>query len=81
MTQIRDLPLRCTCCGCKTLSERGDNEICAVCLWEDDGQDDDDAYEVLGGPNGSLSLTVGRANYRAYGTSRRQDLPRVGQPN
>ena len=80
MTPIRDLPLRCPCCGFKTLSERGDYEICAVCFWEDDGQDDDDADDVLGGPNGSLSLTVGRANYQEFGASRRQDLPHVRPP-
>ncbi|MEK8038405.1 CPCC family cysteine-rich protein [Burkholderia contaminans] len=80
MTSIRDLPLRCPCCRFKTLSERGGYEICAVCFWEDDGQDDDDADEVLGGPNGDLSLTKGRANYRAFGASRRQDLPHVRPP-
>ena len=79
-TPICDLPLRCPCCGFKTLGERGGYEICAVCFWEDDGQDDEDADEVLGGPNGGVSLTVGRANYRAFGASRRQDLPHVRQP-
>ena len=80
MTALRDLPLRCPCCRFKTLSERGGFEICAVCFWEDDGQDDDDAAEVLGGPNGDLSLTEGQANYRAFGASRRQDLPHVRPP-
>jgi hypothetical protein len=80
MRHIRDLPLRCPCCGFKTLSARGGYEICAVCFWEDDGQDDDDADEVLGGPNGDLSLTKGRANYRAFGASRKQDLPHVRAP-
>jgi hypothetical protein len=80
MIHIRDLPLRCPCCGLKTLGERGGYEICAVCFWEDDGQDDDDADEVLGGPNGDLSLTVARANYRAFGASCKQYLPHVRQP-
>jgi hypothetical protein len=40
-----------------TLNERGGWEICAVCFWEDDGQDDHDADNVRGGPNGALSLT------------------------
>jgi len=62
-----DAPLRCPCCRCKTLDERGSFEICAVCFWEDDGQDDDDADVVRGGPNGGLSLTQARANYRAMG--------------
>ena len=28
------LPLRCPCCGCKTLGERGAYEICSVCFWD-----------------------------------------------
>ncbi|KAB7778749.1 hypothetical protein CEK65_07480 [Xanthomonas sp. LMG 12459] len=54
---IKGLPLRCPCCGYKTLSERAAFEICAIFFWEDDGQDNDDADAVLGSPNGSLSLT------------------------
>jgi len=75
-----DLPLRCPCCGYKTLKERGEFEICPVCFWEDDGQDDDDADEILGGPNGDISLTQGRANYKELGASQRQDLPQVRPP-
>src|SRR2546430_2312143 len=63
----RDLPLRCPCCGCKTLSERTAFEVCEVCCWEDDGQDNGDADENRGGPNGSLSLTEARANYLRFG--------------
>ena len=65
--QPPELPLRCPCCGCKTLSERGAYEICAVCFWEDDGQDDYDADVVRGGPNGALTLTKARANYCRFG--------------
>jgi hypothetical protein len=36
----------CPCCGFKTLEERGGFVICAVCYWEDDGQDDRDADRV-----------------------------------
>jgi hypothetical protein len=50
-------PVRCPCCLCRTLRERGGFGICPVCFWEDDGQDDHDADEVRGGPNGSLSPT------------------------
>lgn len=77
---IHDLPLRCPCCGYKTLSERSGFEICAVCFWEDDGQDDDDADEVLGGPNGDLNLTQARANFQEFGASRKQDIPYVRPP-
>jgi hypothetical protein len=67
--QPADLPLRCPCCGFKTLGERAVYEICPVCYWEDDGQDDPDADAVWGGPNGALSLTQARANYMAFEAS------------
>ncbi|MEU2155428.1 CPCC family cysteine-rich protein [Streptomyces sp. NPDC019396] len=40
-------------------------EICHVCFWEDDGQDEHDADEVRGGPNGSLSLSKARETFRS----------------
>lgn len=72
-----ELPLRCPCCGLKTLLERAAFEICPVCFWEDDGQDDADADEVRGGPNGSLSLSVARANYRSCGACEERATPFV----
>jgi hypothetical protein len=45
------------------LAERGGYEICRLCGWEDDGQDDADADQVLGGPNHELSLTAARDNF------------------
>src|SRR5436853_3831606 len=71
---------RCPCCQCRTLHERGGYEICPICFWEDDGQDDHDADEVRGGPNGSLSLTRARQNYRAFGACDRRSLERVRKP-
>ncbi|MBV9241580.1 MAG: hypothetical protein JO314_06190 [Acidobacteria bacterium] len=53
-------PYACPCCGEHTLYERGGDEICRICKWEDDGQDDHDADNVRGGPNESLSLTEAR---------------------
>jgi hypothetical protein len=41
-----DGPYPCPCCGFVTLSERSVYEICPVCFWEDDGQDDQDADRV-----------------------------------
>ncbi|MFF0739194.1 CPCC family cysteine-rich protein [Streptomyces sp. NPDC004111] len=58
----------CPCCYQRTLEERGHFEICAECGWEDDGQDDADADVVRGGPNGALSLTQARLEYRADAT-------------
>ncbi|KAB7772624.1 CPCC family cysteine-rich protein [Xanthomonas sacchari] len=79
---IKDLPLRCPCCGYKTLVEGVAFEICTVCFREDDGQDDDDADadEVLGGPNGNLSVTQARANYQQIVAFRRQGLSYVHPP-
>jgi hypothetical protein len=61
--------VRCLCCGCRTLSTPGAFELCPVCWWQDDGQDESDADVVRGGPNGALSLTLARANFLACGAS------------
>ncbi|MEU0484055.1 CPCC family cysteine-rich protein [Streptosporangium sp. NPDC006013] len=73
-------PYPCPCCGFLTLEERGMYEICPVCFWEDDGQDDHDADAVRGGPNYELSLTQGRRNFAEFGASRRQDIGAVRDP-
>ena len=52
-----------TCPGCRypTLKEKGAYEICKVCNWEDDEQNDDNADEIVsGGSNGNISLTQNR---------------------
>jgi hypothetical protein len=71
---------RCPCCGCRTLEERGGFEICPVCFWEDDGQDDHDADVVRGGPNGPLSLTQARRNYGEFGACSREEASAVRPP-
>jgi hypothetical protein len=60
---------RCPCCRSLTLHGRGGFEMCPVCWWEDDGQDDHDAHVVRGGPNGRISLAEARENYRRFGAS------------
>jgi uncharacterized Zn finger protein (UPF0148 family) len=50
----------CPSCGFPTLKERGENEICPLCNWKDNYQDDEQADEVWGGPNYKLSLTESR---------------------
>ena len=50
----------CPSCGYPTLSERSGYDICSICNWEDDGQDNETADEIWGGPNTSLSLTESR---------------------
>jgi len=74
--------LACPCCGYRTLEERGGYEICAVCWWEDDGQDNKRASEAWGGPNGGVSLTRARFNFLTYGIydPAREDLRRLQEP-
>ena len=61
----------CPCCHFPTLTTRGSFEICLLCNWEDDGQDNHNADKVLGGPNQSYSLTEARENFKKYLTSYR----------
>ena len=56
----------CPCCGYPTLPSRGEWEICVLCNWEDDGQDDSFADEVRGGANGEYSLSQARENFKKY---------------
>ena len=72
-------PHPCPCCGCRTLDERGMYDICPVCFWEDSGQDDHNA-DQRGGPNGSLSLTEARENFRRIGACEEAMLPHVRPP-
>jgi hypothetical protein len=57
----------CPCCGYRTIGERGNYDICKVCWWEDDGQDNRHSEQVMGGPNYGISLVMGRYNYLVYG--------------
>jgi hypothetical protein len=59
----------CPCCGARTLGQRGDYDICPVCWWEDDGQDNPQADIVMGGPNYHQSLTQARVNVLIHGIS------------
>lgn len=63
---VPDLRFECPCCEYSTLQERGGYEICELCGWEDDGQDEADADQVLGGPNYELSLTAARRNFKEH---------------
>jgi hypothetical protein len=60
---------RCLCCGFRTLSKPEALELCEVCWWQDDGQDDTDADEVRGTVNGALSLSEARRNFRSFGAA------------
>jgi hypothetical protein len=59
---------------------RGQDEICSVCFWHDDGQDEADAERVLGGPNRSLSFRQAQDNFRQIGAIEERWLPNVRAP-
>ena len=69
----------CPCCGFKTLRGRGHFEICPVCGWEDDGQDESDKDRPLGGPN-KLSLAAARENFKRLGAKEERVRKRVRPP-
>src|SRR5262245_22484055 len=72
----------CPCCGYPTLSALAEYEICALCSWEDDGQDDRDADLVRCGPSGSFSLVEARENFERYLVMYPPELDtRVGGPD
>lgn len=71
---------KCPCCDYKTLESRGGYDICPVCFWEDDGQDDADANtNRFFGPN-HISLTLARKNYRQFGACEKRVLKYVRPP-
>jgi len=57
------LPNTCPACGYPTLESRNRFELCEICFWEDDGQDNEGADAVWGGPNGDDSLTAYRIRF------------------
>ncbi|MBQ0992162.1 hypothetical protein PSH03_001347 [Micromonospora sp. PSH03] len=69
----------CPCCGYLTLLSRGWHEVCPVCGWDDDGQDDHDASELRGAPN-KVSLADARKNFLEFGASERRRMQRVRPP-
>lgn len=77
---ISGVKYTCPCCSYLTLKERGGFNICPVCFWEDDGQDDQDADVVRGGPNGSKSLSSARKNYLDFKACDRRFISNVREP-
>ena len=65
---ILDGRFACPCCGRPSLAVPAEYDICPICFWEDDGQDDPHAAEVWGGPNRDYSLAEARENFRGHGT-------------
>jgi len=57
--------ISCPCCCYKTLDTRGDYDICKVCYWEDDGNDDLNAYSQVN----RMALIAAKENFRKFGVS------------
>jgi hypothetical protein len=75
---VRSGKTACPCCGCKTLSTRGQYDICLVCFWEDDPIAEkypDEAH----GCNG-VSLTEAQNNYKTVGACREDMVSHVREP-
>jgi len=80
--QSNEAPYACPCCGYPTLGSLSKFEICFLCGWEDDGQDDADADVVRSGPNHSFSLVEARENFERYLMKYPPELDtRVGGPD
>ena len=71
---------RCPCCGHRTLEAPDTLALCPVCWWEDDGQEDADAFEVRNTVNGELSLAEARMHYSRCGAAHPRFLPYVRKP-
>ena len=56
---------QCPCCDYYSLQSRGSYEICAICYWEDDGQDLD-RLDAVSTPN-HITLREARRNFERYG--------------
>jgi hypothetical protein len=73
----------CPCCGRKSLEELASWNICRVCWWEDNGQDNGSADIVMGGPNYGISLVQARYNFLTKGlyNPARADLFKLKEPD
>lgn len=58
---------KCDCCGCITILEKSQNNICPVCFWEDD---DESLYDQnMDSLINHMPLWMARENYKNYGFS------------
>jgi hypothetical protein len=71
---------RCLCCGYRTLEAPEAMELCPVCWWEDDGQEDSNPAKVRLTVNGELSLSEARENYVRCGAAHPRFLRYVRKP-
>ena len=62
---VRGLKFPCACCGYPTL-DGIPYEVCVLCGWEHNGQDDPHADEVWEGANHGYSLAEARRNFEHH---------------
>lgn len=63
---------KCPCCGFPTIVDLGIYDICELCNWEDDGQNEETLGDITGGPNGDYSLLEARKNFEDHLTMYRK---------
>ena len=80
MGRTEQTRFRCLCCGYRTLEAPGAQQLCPVCWWEDDGQDDKNASVARLTVNGELSLAEARTNFLRCGAAHPRFLPYVRKP-
>ena len=64
--------IKCPCCGYYTIEDYGEEvncNICPVCFWQYDVVGQDNPNDIVGGPNGKLSLNQARDNYKKFGVA------------
>ena len=52
-----------------------------VCFWQYDVVGQDNPNDIVGGPNGKLSLNQARDNYKKFGACSEDMVPYVRKPN
>lgn len=70
--RLKEAGIYCLCCGCKTLYQKDNHEICPVCFWEDDLLDE----SGISGANG-ISLTQAKENFINFGACTENMLKNV----
>lgn len=64
---------KCLCCGYRTLDEKCDWDICAVCFWEDDCTTELERYSS----SNRITLKEGKENFKKFGASKRRSIGHV----
>lgn len=68
----------CPVCGCRTLQSRGENDICQVCYWQDDGEYDESFPNDC---NYGVTIKQARANFLKFGAYDKQFRKSTRKPD